>query len=94
MHQEHIRLKRGHKFLSQTALGMGAVADRGIHGRMAATFVEHQQADLGKWPLPVLIAGSGKLRCIGLCIWHILHRAIQGHQPFAEAVGPQGLRGT
>src|SRR5216683_2911920 len=46
------------------------------------------------WVMIRLIAGSGKLRCIGLCIWHILHRAIQGHQPFAEAVGTQGLRRT
>ena len=91
MQEEHVGLKGGQQLLGQTLFRLGPVADRGIDGGMTATFGEHEQADLRKRPRPVLIAGAGKGRRVGRSIGHILHRAIQGHQPFAEAEGPDGL---
>jgi hypothetical protein len=91
MQEQQVGFKGRQQFFGQPPLGLGVVADRGIDDGVRATFTQRQQPNLGERPLAVLIAGPGKGGGIGLCIRHILHRAVQGHQAFAETVGSDGL---
>src|SRR4051812_15847468 len=88
-HDQHIGLNLAQQALATSSFTDGIRPENRIENGMGATLAQVDTLHLRKGTFPTSRTGSSEISAVGLTVGHLIHAAIQSHQPQAISEGTE-----